>query len=685
MRSKFRGFLWAVALGSAAGAGWLVFGQSPNDDRLWQRRNLGKAFYENPTTHKEAVDELRQALALAPNSVREQLNYALALLRQGELEPATAELEKVQKRDPKLPHTWFNLGILYKRENEIDKAQVQFQEMIKLVPNEPVAHYQLGVIEKMKGDTTAAVAQFETARRLNPRLAAAHFQLFGLYRQAGQAEQSAAELRVFQDLKKEQEGAAVPEDVEWCQYAELYDPIDAVNTPPPAPAYREEKLADGFGGPGAGVTTLLGADGHVDLIAWSPGRVALFRGGRALAANSGLEDLRDVRFIAAGDFDNDGLPDLCVVTSKGAALYRNTGTRFVKHADLASGSFRTAVWIDFDHDYDEDLVLVGDDSRLLRNNGEAGFSDETRRFPFVSSRAIDAVRFDLEPDTPGFDLVVSYAGRAGVLYRDHLGGSYQATPLDALPADANGLIAADVNHDGFSDLEFAPAGLLLNRAGRLEAAPPAPRTFPATFAAADFTGNGRLDWAGIKEDGALVVNRDITTAYGNWLEVALTGIKNAKLSMNAKVEVKAGASYEKQTYAGVPLVFRLGSHNAVDTVRITWPNGLIQNETKPPVNHVLAVKEAPRLSGSCPMIFTWNGSRFQFLTDVLGVAPLGASSGDGHYFPVDHQEYVSIPAEMLQPRDGAYEIHMTEELREVSYIDQIRLHGARPPRRYARS
>jgi hypothetical protein len=61
-----------------------------------------------------------------------------------------------------------------------------------------------------------------------------------------------------------------------------------------------------------------------------------------------------------------------------------------------------------------------------------------------------------------------------------------------------------------------------------------------------------------------------------------------------------------------------------------------------------AIAEAPRLAGSCPMIFTWNGGRFQFITDVLGVAPLGASSGDGQYFPVDHQEWVSIPAKLCR-------------------------------------
>jgi hypothetical protein len=73
------------------------------------------------------------------------------------------------------------------------------------------------------------------------------------------------------------------------------------------------------------------------------------------------------------------------------------------------------------------------------------------------------------------------------------------------------------------------------------------------------------------------------------------------------------------------------------------------------------------------MIFTWNGRGFQFITDVLGVAPLGASSGDGTYFPVDHDEYVQIPGEALESKNGSYEVRITEELREVSYLDQVQL------------
>ena len=108
-------------------------------------------------------------------------------------------------------------------------------------------------------------------------------------------------------------------------------------------------------------------------------------------------------------------------------------------------------------------------------------------------------------------------------------------------------------------------------------------------------------------------------------------------------------------------------------VRITWPNGLIQNETRQAANRAYTYQEAQRLSGSCPMIWTWNGSAIQFITDVLGVAPLGASDGEGTYFPVDHDEYVSIPGTALAAENGRYDIRITEELSEVSYLDQVQL------------
>jgi hypothetical protein len=100
---------------------------------------------------------------------------------------------------------------------------------------------------------------------------------------------------------------------------------------------------------------------------------------------------------------------------------------------------------------------------------------------------------------------------------------------------------------------------------------------------------------------------------------------------------------------------------------------LIQNETEQPAGALHHYEEKPRLSGSCPMIYTWNGSEFEFISEVLGVAPLGAGLGEGKFFPVDHDEYVWIDGSQLREQDGFYEVRITEELREVAYLDQIKL------------
>jgi len=209
--------------------------------------------------------------------------------------------------------------------------------------------------------------------------------------------------------------------------------------------------------------------------------------------------------------------------------------------------------------------------------------------------------------------------------------------------------------------------------GRFAAAEGSPLGSAIAAAAADFDADGHTDIALVRPDGSVHLMRNSGASGNAWIGVRLAGVKNLKLASQAQVEVKAGRYYQKRAYDGLPIVFGLRNATAVDTVRITWPNGLIQNEVRQPVRQMASYKEAQRLSGSCPMIFTWNGRGFEFITDVLGVAPLGASSGDGTYFPVDHDEYVQIPGRALAVRDGAYEIRITEELREVSYLDQVRL------------
>ena len=692
-------------------------------DELWHHRNLGKAFYENPTTQQKAVDEFRQALALAPDSARERVNYGMALLRAGKMTEGIAELQKAQAQDPTLPHTWFNLGIAFKRDSQYDKAIVQFERMVTLAPDEPISHYNLGYLYKLTERPADALREFERAAALDPNLAGPHFQLFNAYRDAGKAADAEREQQLFQEIKRRQAGAAVPEDLDWSFYAEILDPADPADaadpSPPAAVTFENRALEGTFSGPAAGVLALdANADGRADLLAWSPAGIRLFAGGEMPAAAAGLAAVKNVRSVAAADFNNDGLPDLCIVTDAGPALYVNTaGTFAASPVALAAGSFVKAVWVDYDHDYDEDLLLVGESARLLRNDGRAGFSDHTADFPFVPGRAVDAVAFDLVNNTTGHDVAVSYADHAGVIYRDLLAGKYRADPLDALPAGARSLGAQDINYDGSLDLfaaaadgpvvllghdgPFTRAGLagpaspsvavadLENRAlsdvvaggvvrrnqARGAFAPPGATVLAnaVAIATADFDNDGRIDAAGIAADGSLHLLRNTTTTANRFIRLSLTGVRNPKLAAGAQVEVKTGPHYQKKTYEGVPLVFGLRGATTIDTVRITWPNGLIQNELAQPAGGAVTIKEAQRLSGSCPMIFTWDGRGFRFITDVLGVAPLGASSGDGTYFPVDHDEYVQIPGDALALKDGAYELRITEELHEVAFLDQVQL------------
>src|SRR5215471_11657181 len=132
-------------------------------EQLSRHRNLGKAYYENPMTQIKAVEEFKQALAMAPNSTRDRVNYGLALLRAGKTEEAITELARAQKQNPYIPHTWFNLGIVYKKQAEPRKAIEQFEGMLKLVPNEPVSHYNLGVEYKLVDKPEMAMQQFMKA------------------------------------------------------------------------------------------------------------------------------------------------------------------------------------------------------------------------------------------------------------------------------------------------------------------------------------------------------------------------------------------------------------------------------------------------------------------------------------------------------------------------------------------
>jgi hypothetical protein len=89
---------------------------------------------------------------------------------------------------------------------------------------------------------------------------------------------------------------------------------------------------------------------------------------------------------------------------------------------------------------------------------------------------------------------------------------------------------------------------------------------------------------------------------------------------------------------------------------------------------VLALEELQLPTGSCPYLYAWDGQRFRFVTDLLGASPLGLRVSDTRFIDADPEEFVRVGDEKsFPPRDGQYVLQVTEELREVLYLDEAKL------------
>ena len=87
----------------------------------------------------------------------------------------------------------------------------------------------------------------------------------------------------------------------------------------------------------------------------------------------------------------------------------------------------------------------------------------------------------------------------------------------------------------------------------------------------------------------------------------------------------------------------------------------------------IVIEEVVRKPSSCPILFTWDGEKFRFITDFLGTGGLGFFLAPDNYPKPDPSEDVRIPPGALLPRDGKLMLRMQEPLEEVCYLDHVEL------------
>jgi hypothetical protein len=160
--------------------------------------------------------------------------------------------------------------------------------------------------------------------------------------------------------------------------------------------------------------------------------------------------------------------------------------------------------------------------------------------------------------------------------------------------------------------------------------------------------------------------------------------------VGSKIDLRAGSLRQRRetsaaspSFAPADIRFGLGSRTVVDAIRVLWPSGTLQTEVEAGAGDatarplaagtLLAITELDRKPSSCPFLYTWNGTRFEFVTDFMGGGELGHWLAPGEWAQPDPDEYVRIRGDQLVPRDGRYELRVTNELEETLFADRLQL------------
>ncbi len=221
----------------------------------------------------------------------------------------------------------------------------------------------------------------------------------------------------------------------------------------------------------------INSDGFPDVFFGNKGTVTTFindQTGVFQSANERVTQIqRTTQDLAQADVDGDGDLDLMAGNEDGNLLFINDGTGNFHDSTsthLPGGlnvETRKLAFGDVDNDGDHDVFWANvafipgknPQNRLLLNDGNGHFADATAtHLPIDQDLTIDAIFEDLDLDTD-LDLVLANVFGAPIrAYANDGTGVFADSTLaffgDEYQRDALGVIAADLNADGFRDLYF---------------------------------------------------------------------------------------------------------------------------------------------------------------------------------------------------------------------------------------
>jgi tetratricopeptide (TPR) repeat protein len=446
-----------------------------SDSALNRLRALGQAYMEEED-FPHAIETYSQATALAPASASDLVNLGIAYYHGDKNEEAIRTLEKSLKLDAENVFAFYTLGLANKKIGESTQALEYFQRVAEKDATDAAVNYNVGLALSKIGRADDAVPWFERTIKIDPNHSSSYYQLMMHATRSRQREKALELQKKFRDLKSAEEQRP-PDAVD---EGKFLGPIEFEIPREDLPNFTSDlavrlvrnnewsqSIADAIqtdhGRFLAVIPDLIQKQTDL-IIACENGTYAV-----SLASDASVMQTRlltstsEWRGCAFADYDNDENIDLLFYSGERTVLLRNEGswqcTDVSETIGLHPGGSLDAVWADFDHEGDLDLLLAGKDSAhfIYQNNGDGSFTNVSGKVEGLEFEAGPAIVFtDLDNDNDLDFIRIDKQNRLEI-FSNLRQSRFTKVHEHVLPGPVNPsenikILCRDFDHDGKMDI-----------------------------------------------------------------------------------------------------------------------------------------------------------------------------------------------------------------------------------------
>jgi Flp pilus assembly protein TadD len=703
------------------GAGYLQKGEGTNAINAYRKAialdpeniaahlNLANA-YLLAESNQNALTECQQVINVDHNNAAGYYLMGCAYLRLNQPAQAVEAFQQSQKIDPAVTALNFQLGLAQERLGNLDDAMHEFETVVQFEPEHPSAHYQLSRLYQRAGRDAEAAQELARHQQIQGKSA-------GPVPGGAMAFERCKYTQPIVSFALEQpDRHGIPVHFVQATAEAFGEASSSFHGPVGVLDYNHDgrnslfvmqgntfRLLDNLRGkftpigdamPGVTNATYrcclvgdLNNDRFEDVVILGEQASHVFRFAtngqfREMTAASGLKGIKAHDGLLA-DLDFTGKLDLLTVLpeAEGLRVYRNLGNGYFMDSTTNSGLpgvFPDAQQVAVEDWNNEDVPGVF----VTRNGKPPLFFSKQRAGSFIETNVtanwpagrVIAVA-DLDNDMT-LDCVVADDNLLHIIF----GGNKQPLKLEVKGLATSGVLLVDYDNDGWLDIiaygkgirvwrnlgkagfEEVTTSLGLNKVGPID-----------SIAVADFDNDGDTDLV-LSTGNSLQFWRNEGGNANHQIKLLLVGNRSNPSALGVRVEVLAGRWRSIRTLEGLPFEIGVGKHDKIDVLKIRWFDLATTLVDIPIQPQPLTLAELALPTGSCPYLYAWDGEKYRFVTDILGSSPLGLPISSSHYVEADPEEFLSLGTETeFPPKDGKYEVRITEELREVLYLDQASL------------